>query len=140
MRSSDTDLPEALQGLGLTQLQRKGVQRYFALRVHYSRNQRRIALVLGLVLASNILTRYFLPSAGASDLPFESVVAVMARWAPVCFLVLGIIALGIQQAVVYHLRKRLPELGLSERAVHAVNELGDSVARFAFFHNKIPKG
>lgn len=133
------EIPKALQGLGLNQRQLMAVQRYIALRVHYSRNQRRILLVLCLVLTAQMLVQYALPGADTSNLPYESVLATILRWSPLCLVTLGVISLGVQQAIVYHLRKCLPELGLTARAVNVVNDLGDSVARYAFFYNKLAK-
>ncbi len=133
------EAPEALQGLGLTQQQLHQVQRYFALRVHHSRNQRYTILGALLVLLSSLATKSLLDDGTTTPSSFETFAGLVTRWAPVVVVVLSGIAIGMQKAIVYQLRKRLPELGMSQRAADTVNAFGDMMARHAFFHNKVTK-
>lgn len=133
------EAPEALQGLGLTQQQLHQVHRYFALRVHHARNQRYTILMALMVLLSCLATKSLVDDSAATSSPFETLASVVTRWAPVVVVALSGVAIGVQKAIVHQLRKRLPELGMSERAADTVNAFGDMMARHAFFHNKVTK-
>jgi hypothetical protein len=62
------------------------------------------------------------------DMPFQTLLDLARKWFPAFALMIAGASLGMNQYLVHLMNRRLPELGMSERAVQRVRELGRSIA------------
>ncbi len=135
---NDEELPEPLRGLGITKYQLKYIRRYFAVRVRQARKQRNTVIWLCLILFSMFDAQPLPDKAGVVE-PAGALLNFLLFWLPIAALLTGAIALSLSEFIAYHLRKRIPDLGVTQRAAEKIADLGDSMANCSFFGKGIGK-
>jgi hypothetical protein len=129
------DVPDALQGLGLSQDQLQKIHFYFGLRAQIARKQKYALIGVALVLVMPWLMNAVLHE--PADMPFQSAVNIALKWLPVIGLVFGGISLGMQHYLAHQLDKHILKIGLSARAAHRVRELTSAIVMVSIFGQTI---